>query len=234
MAEITYPLDITGFSPANLVTDELHTLTEINNAPYRTIIPTFAPFYLDNLVVKHVATDGTETILNENADYHLTLPFIGATRSIGKMLYGGINPLNDLIEGTIKVTYQTLGGGWCADANYVLDRLADYVYNPRTAVWDSVTNIQDTFPPINHDQSADYIYGYQTLIDAINALASQIVTTPASSAAIVQYLTETLSKESVGLGKVTNYEIATDVEVSARSPVDKYITLRQVLMLLGG
>jgi hypothetical protein len=36
----------------------------------------------------------------------------------------------------------------------------------------------------------------------------------------------------VGLGKVANLEMATDEEVMTLQPLEKYITLRQALMLL--
>ena len=44
-----YDFDPTGSLPANLVVDELHTITEINVNTYNIIIPEFAPFYTNNL-----------------------------------------------------------------------------------------------------------------------------------------------------------------------------------------
>lgn len=185
---VTYNLDLTGISPDNLIENEQHTLTEVNNQTYRTIVPEFAPFYLDNFTLRHLDDEGNITNLVEGVDFYLSLPYIGASRSIGKMLYGGITMNTDFVNGLIMANYQTLGGTWNADAGYVLNMLAEHIYNPRIVVWDQVTNIQETFPPTNHDQSLDYIYGYQELINAINAMAASIANGPNLDLPVLQYL----------------------------------------------
>ncbi len=233
---VSYPFDTTGLALTNLIVDEIHTLTEVNDQNYRILIPEFAPFYLDNLQIKHTDLSGQTHILTEGPDYTICLPYIGATRSIGKMLYGGITINRDDINGLIKVTYQTLGGDWTADRLMVLEALAEYVYNPRITVWDIVTNKPNQFPPINHDQSMNYIYGHQDLIDSINDLADQVAQGPNPSTGIVLHLIDEnnphqVTKEQVGLGLVANLPLATDEEVDLLAPVDKYMTLRQMLLL---
>lgn len=237
MSGVSYPLDTTGLAPTNLIVDEVHTLTEINDVTYRIIIPEFSPFYLDNFVLKHVDSLGVETPLLIDVDYYLCLPYVAASRSIGKMVYGGITINSELIEGTVKVTYQTIGGDWCADASYVLERIAESNYNPRLAVWDQITNKQDLFPPINHSLDIDQTYGHQQLIDSINSLASTIVNSPNPSVPIVQHLIATdnphnVTKLQVGLGNVENLPLATPDDIANRTPVPKYVTLEQVLQLL--
>lgn len=214
----TYPLDTTGLSLSNKIVNEPHTFTEVNNSRYRIIIPNFAPFYLDNLSVSHEGPGGVITPMAENQHYMPTLPYIGAARSIGKMLYGGISFNTDFPNGTLRVTYQTIGGEWTANYNYVLERLATMAYNPRTTVWDVVTDKPSAFPPINHDQNLDYVYGHLELITAINGIATQILTRPAPD------------KIVVGLGNVQNLPMASDAEVLSAAPVEKYITLRQLVM----
>lgn len=233
---VSYPFDTTGLASTNLIVDEIHTLTEVNDQNYRILIPEFAPFYLDNLQIKHTDLSGQTHILAEGPDYTICLPYIGATRSIGKMLYGGITINRDDINGLIKVTYQTLGGDWTADALLVLEALAEYVYNPRITVWDIVTNKPNQFPPINHDQSLDYIYGHQDLIDSINDLADTVVNGPNPNLGIIQHLIDetnphAVTKAQVGLGNVQNLPLADDFEVDNLAPVDKYFTLRQLLLL---
>lgn len=234
---VTYPFDPTGLANTNIIVDEIHTLTEINANPYRILIPEFAPFYLGNLQVKHVDQGGITSLLTEDVDYTICLPYIGATRSIGQMIYGGITINNDQLQGLIKITYRTLGGEWTADANYVLNVLAETVYNPRITVWDVVTNKPSLFPPINHDQSMDYVFGHQDLIDSINNLADQVLQGPSAANGFVQHILDEnnphqVTKDQVGLGNVANLPLATDAEVDNLDPVDKYFTVRQ-LMLLG-
>ena len=60
-----YDFDPTGSLPANLVVDELHTITEINANTYNIIIPEFAPFYTNNLSV--VYNDGINGVVMQAA-----------------------------------------------------------------------------------------------------------------------------------------------------------------------
>ena len=175
-----YDFDPTGSLPANLVVDELHTITEINANTYNIIIPEFAPFYTNNLSVVYNDGINGDVTLQENVHYVLCLPYIAASRSIGAMVYGGITFLNDLPSGTIKFTYQTIGGDWIADPNYVYSVLVNIAYNPRITSWDLVTNIQQIFPPVNHDQSLDYVFGYEDLIAKIDDIVAAIASRPPS------------------------------------------------------
>jgi hypothetical protein len=94
------------------------------------------------------------------------------------MIYGGISFSTDLPSGALKLTYQTLGGSWIADPNYVYDILVNIAYNPRITSWDLVTNVQQIFPPVNHDQSLDYVYGYDSLLAKIDEIISAIASRP--------------------------------------------------------
>lgn len=217
----SYPLDITGLSPGNLIANEVHTVTEINAAPYRILIPTCAPFYVDNFALVHHDAVGTQTLLIPDVDYYLCLPYIGASRSIGKMVYGGAALNNALVGGTVKITYQTLGGDWVADAQYVRERLIEMVYNPKITIWDIVTNLPNQFPPTNHNQQLDSIYGQQMLIDSIDRLTAEIGITPRPT-----------NPELAGLGNVANLPLATQQEIDDQVLVDKYITLKQVIPLI--
>lgn len=213
-----YSLDVTGLSSANLVSHESHTLTEINGTNHRYMIPTYGPFHLNNMSARHVSSTMDITPLVPDVDYRPGLPFVTASRSLGKMIYGGFDILTDFPNGTIEITYQTLGDIWIADPTLVLEALANSAWNPRIITWDQVTNVQQIFPPIVHTQVMDSIYGHQALIDAINEIAVAILSKPVPT------------KHMVGLGNVPNYEQATDAEVIAADPVDKFITLRQLVL----
>jgi len=236
MSDPVLPFDPTGFASTNFVEDEVHTLTEINDSTYRLIVPTFAPFYLDNFNFVHRDSSGVITPLIEDVDYSFCLPYIGATRSIGKILYGGLSINRTFLNGTIEINYQSLGGDWCADAQYVLDRIAERVYNPRTTVWDVVTNKTNQFPPINHDQNLDYVFGHQTLVDSINTVADKIVESQQQPHFVSHLLDSSnphqTTKSQVGLDKVENLPVATQQEIDDKTSVHKYVTLGQVLQLI--
>lgn len=169
-----YVFDPTGSSPGNLIPDELHTLTEVNDVTYRIIVPEFAPFYTNNLVVKYNDGVNGDVILQEDVDYALCLPYLAASRSVGSMVYGGISFNYQAPSGTIKITYQTIGGEWIADPNYIYERLVNTAYNPRVTVWDVLTNVQQIFPPVNHNQMLDYIYDSGDLILKLQQIADAI------------------------------------------------------------
>ena len=236
MSDPVLPFDPTGLASTNFVEDEVHTLTEINDSTYRLIVPTFAPFYLDNFNFVHRDSSGVITPLIEDVDYSFCLPYIGATRSIGKILYGGLSINRTFLNGTIEISYQSLGGDWCADAQYVLDRIAEKVYNPRTTVWDVVTNKTNQFPPINHDQNLDYVFGHQTLVDSINTVADKIVESQQQPHFVSHLLDSSnphqTTKSQVCLDIVENLPVATQQEIDDKTSVHKYVTLGQVLQLI--
>lgn len=169
-----YNFDPTGSLPANLIADELHTLTEVNDATHRIIIPEFGPFYTNNFSLKYNDGVNGDVILQEGIDFVFCLPYLAASRSIGSMVYGGISFNYNAMNGIIKQTYQTIGGSWIADPEYVYNKLIDIAYNPRVTVWDIITNVQQTFPPVNHDQSLDYVYDYGDIILRMQAIADAI------------------------------------------------------------
>jgi hypothetical protein len=216
------------------VADEVHVLTEVNASSYRILIPVLAPFYLDNFILKHIDSTGVESTLMPDVDYYFCLPYIGASRSIGKMVYGAVSINTQLIDGHLKMSYQTLGGDWTADAAFVRERLAELIYNPRITIWDVVTNKPNQFPPTDHLQNFDTVYGQRELVDSVNALAAQITGTPNTNVPVIRHLTDTanphqVTKAQVGLDSVMNLPVATDQEVQDKELVDKYVTLKQLV-----
>lgn len=232
-----YPEDLEGNAESNLVTGEFHTLTELNDDTYRILIPTFAPFYLRNLLLEHVDTTGAITPLTEGVDYYPCLQYMGATRSIGKPVYGGMYINSRLVEGSLRLRYQTVGGKWCADRDYVYERLAESVYNKRSVWWDNITNVQETFPPTDHNHPVSPLDGMERLLAGLQDLQQAVLQTGTSLSAQLQiHMNDEEmhrpSKATVGLGQVSDLPMATDEEVLERQPIEKYVTLRQILLLL--
>lgn len=231
MPEITYPLDTSGRAITNLISNELHTVSEANFRDYFFIVPNFAPFYINGFVLKfHL--NGEERILTEGIDYSFALPYIAGTRSVGIPLYGAITLNNLDIAGILETTYQCLGGQWIANRLYVLQYLAEKAYNPRTTIWDVVTDKPEIFAPTPHYQDYATFYGQEELVAAIGRVGDAIAASRPELAFIEYITTHPPTADVIGLGNVANLPLATDEEVAARLPVDKYITLRQMLSLL--
>jgi len=172
---VTYPLDLTGVSPANLVTNELHSVNEAHFRDYFFIVPNFAPFYVDNF--KATITIGSTTRdLVEDVDFSFALSYVTGTRVTGKAMYGAITLHNLNLNGIINLqAYQTIGGDQIADRLQVLTLLADKAYNPRTTIWDILTNVPNALPPSPHYQDYDQFFGQEEVVNALGQIRDAII-----------------------------------------------------------
>lgn len=232
-----YPFDETGRSPDSRVVNEYHTLTQVNDYPFRIIIPEFAPFYTIDFEIDHIAINGDVTPLNEGVDWNFAIPFMGATRGTGKPVYGGIPIINTFTNGAIRISYQTVGGSWCADRGYIYERLLEIAYNPRTTWWDQISNVQEIFPVIDHDHSTDDVQQVMALFPLLAGIQQAILEAPNNvPASYIQHMQARnphgLTLQDLGGKSAATLEKASDQEVANRTMVDKTVTLRQVLMLL--
>jgi len=227
MANITYPLDTSGVAASNLITSELHTVSESNYRDYYFIVPNFAPFYTDRFKLLYIL-NGTQRELAENVDYSFALPYVAGIRSVGKLIYGAVTLNNLDTNGILAFQYQTLGGEWVVDRLHVLQHLAEKVYNPRLTVWDVVTDKPDVFPPMPHYQDYDQFYGQEELIGALSQISSTIIGSSQSST-VVRHLTNhenphEVTKEQIGLGNLQNWRLATIPETLTGVSFDTLIT----------
>jgi len=186
---VTYPLDLSGVSPANLVRDELHAVNEAHFRDYYFLVPNFAPFFIDNFKAKIMVNNTTRDLV-EDVDFSFALPYVTGTRVTGKAMYGGITLHNLNLNGIINIQYQTIGGDQIADRLYVLTLLADKAYNPRTTIWDILINLPNAFPPTPHYQDYDLpnafpptphyqdydqFFGQEELVTALGRIRDAIV-----------------------------------------------------------
>lgn len=179
MAAITYIFDYTGEFVQNLVKSEVHNLTEGNFRDFYYVVPKYSPFFTNNFSIVYKKEDGSTRTLVENVDYYMALPFYGATRSIGIPVYGAVAFDPTLTNGSVSITYQTVGGEWVSNADDVYTRLASIAYNPRIVTFEQVSGVPSVFPPINHNQSLTSIVGQEGLIAAIedvtNAISNKVI-----------------------------------------------------------
>jgi hypothetical protein len=171
--QVTYPLDLSGNSPGNLVTGELHSVNEAKFKDYFFIVPNFAPFFIDNFSATFTLGNVTRPLV-EDVDFSFTLQAVTGTRSTGKLMYGGITVHNLDINGIITMNYQTIGGGNIADRLMVLTVLADKAYNPRTTIWD-ILNVPSEFSPSHHYQDYDDYLGQEAVVQALGEIRDAIL-----------------------------------------------------------
>ena len=231
-----YIYDPLGTLPGNLITNEIHSITEANFRDYYLIIPTYAPFFINNLSV-HLILNSITTPLIEGVDYSLVLFYLAATRSLGIPIYGAVSLNNTNISGQISITYQTIGNPYIADKQQVLAALATYTYNPRITTWDLITNVQEIWPPNDHNQDASTLDGMLELVTAVNNLATSIGVSNSSIPQYIKFITNpnnptNVTATQIGLGLVQNLPIATNNQILNEIPANVYVTLAQVLQLL--
>lgn len=196
---ITYPLDLSGLNPDCLIVDELHSVNEAHFKDYFFLVPSFAPFYVDNFKAE-IIINGVSRILVEDVDFSFALSYVTGTRTTGKNMYGGITLHNLEMNGIIKVTYQTVGGDQTADKLTVLTVLADRAYNPRTTIWDIVTEVPNALPPSPHYQDYDTFFGQNAVVEELQNIAIAIAQ---NSSLTRDHLVSFL--ESIGMGSVLSF-----------------------------
>lgn len=187
---IALPLDTSGVSPTNYVQNELHTVSEGQFRDYHFIVPIHTPFFVDNFSLKLVVND-VEQSLTEDVDFTFVLPYITGTRVTGKQLYGAITIHNLDMNGILKMSYQPVGGDQSVDQLHVLTTLAEKAYNPRTTIFDLITNLPTSWPPTPHYQDYASFYGQEELTAALLQIASAIASNASlTSTAIQNFLSE--------------------------------------------
>lgn len=172
---VTYNLDTSGVNPANLVENEAHSVNEAQFRDYFFLVPNFAPFFVDNFKLKLI-TQGAERDLNEDVDFSFALPYVTGTRTTGKQMYGAITLHNLEMNGILSLQYQTIGGDQVVDRLFVLSYLADKAYNPRTTIWDIITNVPNAFPPVPHYQDYDDYKGQEAVVEKLAEIRDAILT----------------------------------------------------------
>lgn len=194
---VVYPLDQSGVAPSNLVTDEIHTVSSSQYNDHHIVVPNFAPFFVDNFRMK-IRVNGVERALVEDVDYSFALSYVTGTRTNGKNMYGGITLHNLEANGILILEYQTLGGDQVCDRLYILTLLADRAYNPRTTIWDILTNVPNALPPKPHYQDYDTIFGQEAVVAKLGEIRDAIIANSSLTADQIRTFLEQLNSISFG------------------------------------
>lgn len=222
-----YALDPTGTLAANKITNEPQILTPTNWRNYQFIVPKFAPYFMDSLKLVYRGTDGIVKILTHGIDWYEGHQYIGASRACAKPIYGSIVFMNNQLEGTVTIEYQTLGGEYCIDEARTMEILANALYNPRTSTWDAVSGIPNVFPVINHEWDLADMVGMSELVASMQRIEAEM--RQAGQSGLTDHIANKdnphdVDKEQIGLGLVANYAPATRAEAEAGIANNLYLT----------
>jgi len=223
-----YPFDPYGNNPGCRIVDELQVLQTPGRDDYYFIIPKAAPFFTKSLVVKDDAT-GTKYV--EGIDYVVGHHFVEAMTETGKALAGSIRFLKRSITGVVSLTYQTVGGQWGFDDQAILEELSNKSVNPLVRTWAEIDVLPAAFPPVEHDQEASTLIGFQEVVDEVGRVADAISLTDEGTN--LDHISSRsnphqVTKTQVGLGNVPNYGMASDVDAIAGVRDDLFMSPRAV------
>ena len=228
-----YPIDPTGISPSNRVIDE----TQVISPPGRVtdasfFVPRVNPFFREGLVIKQ----GTRTLI-ENVDYQLIFRSVALSEHFERELFGGVMFTDRNYAGTLKISYQVLGGDFQNNERELLERLARISGAVRWVTYDQLIGVPSGFPPAyhQHDMEKDLV-NMGDVVDAVEKIAIELGKAPASltevNARMTAHLTQAHAhtKSQIGLGNLENLAVASDAEV--KGGVRKYVTADSLIKQL--
>lgn len=208
----SYTFDPHARVPANLITNERHTLTPKNGYTFHYIIPDYAPFYIKDLKVYKKTQQGAKTYLVEGVDFVVGYEFLQAVNSTGIPVYGAISFINRNLTGDIYLDYRTVGGAWTISQNKIAEIIADLQYNPIITTWEQVANIPYQFPPTAHSHDVKDLTSFSDLLNVLRRLGENLNGGGGSvnQQQIIDIVERTITsggKASVGLSNLRNLEI---------------------------
>lgn len=208
----SYTFDPHARVPANLITNERHTLTPKNGYTFHYIIPDYAPFYIKDLKVYKKTQQGAKTYLVEGVDFVVGYEFLQAVNSTGIPVYGAISFINRNLTGDIYLDYRTVGGAWTISQNKIAEIIADLQYNPIITTWEQVANIPYQFPPTAHSHDVQDMTSFADLLNVLRRLGENLQGGGGSvnQQQIIDIVERTLAsggKAQVGLSNLRNLEI---------------------------
>ena len=245
----TYPFNPAGATGANNINNEVQLLAPANAAQYNWLIPIFAPFFLDSLVVSIVPTSqspmgnlvlNSPVTLTVGVDFFPALQFVDATANCGQAVYGALAFTDPLLAGEVTLSYLTLGGSWpIARATQLAKVLAQDI-DPRTTYWEDAFGVTSIFPPVTLTYNEVQQVGIAAILAELTALATVLSTgSPLSSPiSFSDHITNynnphTDTAATFGLDNVPNWQTATLVQAAAGAAFNLFVTPAGAAAALG-
>ena len=166
---VRYTFDETGTNPDNLVRNEAHTLA---NKKYRAISPYHGIFYTDSLVITDVAS---EQILIKGKDYVFAELHQDLTRHTGKEIAGLAIVINQSVSGSVRITYQCVGGPYSVNADTAISLLEKVPDDTELNSWYDIINKPSTVPPTPHMHDLGDVANMDVLLYGLERLRSVLL-----------------------------------------------------------
>ncbi len=243
---LKYPLDPTGLNPNNKIVGEVHSLgTGVN----RAIVPDYSAFYSASMVV--YVEDGIDPLV-PNQHYIAAQLHADATAALDREVCMAVVIIDQSIMGNIRLEYQTVGGDFSVSVDVLRQAIEDEDLDDRTVSWGDLIARPSAFPPAPHLHDIGDLYGFEYVVEALEALRSAIlIGDEATHEEIRQWVRyedsllrdsiaqtnqnlnthvqdkenpHAVTKAQVGLGNVLNYGVATTADMVEASSNSLYTT----------
>ena len=220
----TYPFDPDGIATTNKV-HEQQTIQSNGAFDYFYIIPKAAPFFQGESLKLKLYPGGRDLI--EGKDYALGFHFMEASHTIGLPIYGAITFYDHTLQGIIDLEYQTLGGTWTLDEAKIMEIIGNEIRNPRITSWETVTELPQRFPVVNHSFDIDDFVGMKEVETSLEGIKEAIE--QSGEGGIADHISNKsnpheVTKTQVGLGLVDNYPTAALAEAQAGLLNNRFMT----------
>lgn len=185
----TYPLDLTGASPTNLITNEVHTFATANDR----IFPLAAgPFFTIGLKLYH----GTTNELLAPVTQYKALQLHRAGSLVSGKEVCAIVIVEDTTITSVRVEYQCIGGIYSSEATLLHDLIANNPLPDVSVIWGQIFGTPVQFPPVEHLHHIDNIYGAEEIVAVLERLRIAIAAGDSPSIAAVYQHIHTLLANS--------------------------------------
>lgn len=209
-----YPEDLTGTNPDNLVTGELHSLSD---RPIRVVVPKYGPFYVDDTLV--LFDNFTQRPLIRGTDYRVPMIVQEATLRTGKEVGDAILIENPSVSPQIRISYQNLGADYQSNIENIVRIYESYLDDNRSVDWlEGIYGKPNSFPPSPHPHYLSDLFGFEPMTVQMERIAQAILL--GNTPAFEQFL------------KSVDSKMATLEEMEAGEPLKKFVTLEGMLHVL--
>lgn len=187
-----YPVDLTGVNYNNLVQDELHILVSL---PNRAVIPMYAPYFTESVVVRDNITNA---LLTKGIHYQCLQLVEEATIKTGKEVCEVILITDSNVSNEVRITYQTIGGLYQRTSDAILAMYNTVINDNRPVDWSNVLNKPYQYPPSLHMHLFQDVIGFEPLIVEMERVRNAIILSDVPAfEAIIDWFSGRLPKEVI-------------------------------------
>lgn len=243
---LKYPEDPTGVNPNNLVINEPHDLGSARN---RAFVPNYGSYFTESMIITEAVTG---RVLTKGTHYIAAQLQQDATLAMDKEICAVVVIIDEEVRDSLLFTYQVVGGVFSTSASALASLIEALDIDERAVEWGGLIGIPSAFPPTPHLHDIGDVYGFEYLVEALDALRNAILIGDESAHdELRQYINyqdglqtglvddlrvdfeahedarnnpHVVTKVQVGLGNVQDYDVATTAEAQAGTVNNKYMT----------